>query len=106
MVERFNQTLKSMLRKVATDDGKDWDKLIPALLFAYREVPQESTGLSPFERLYGRDVRGPLDVLNESWEAEKRSDLNVIAYITLMRERIEEMSERIHQNRTLTEILV
>ena len=87
-----------MLRKVATDDGKDWDKLIPPLLFAYREVPQKSTGFSPFELLYGRDVRGPLDVLKESWEAERRSDLNVIAYITLMRERIEEMSEHVHQN--------
>ena len=72
--------------------------LIPPLLFAYREVPQESTGFSPFELLYGRDVRGPLDVLKESWEAERRSDLNVIAYITLMRERLEEMSEHIHKN--------
>ena len=98
LVERFNQTLKSMLRKVATDNGKDWDKLIPPLLFAYREVPQESTGFSPFELLYGRDVRGPLDVLKESWEAERRSDLNVIAYITLMRERLEEMSEHVHKN--------
>ena len=40
-----------------------WDKLIPYVLFAYREVPQESTGFSPFELLYGREVRGPL----ESW---------------------------------------
>ena len=87
-----------MLCKVATDDGKDWDKLIPPLLFAYREVPQESTGFSTFELLYGRDVRGPLDVLKDSWEAERRSDLNVVAYITLMRERIEEMSEHVHQN--------
>ena len=43
LVERFIQTLKAMLRKSATKDGKDWDKLLPYLLFAYREVPQEST---------------------------------------------------------------
>ena len=48
LVERFNQTLKSMLRKAATEEGKDWDKLVPYLLFAYREVPQGSTGFSPF----------------------------------------------------------
>ena len=66
LVERFNQTLKAMLRKTASDEGKDWDKLIPFLLFAYREVPQESTGYSPFELLYGQDVRGPLDVLKQS----------------------------------------
>ena len=33
LVERFNQTLKAMLRKSATKDGKDWDKLIQYLLF-------------------------------------------------------------------------
>ncbi len=61
--ERFNKTLKSMLRKYATQEGKDWDKLISYLLFAYREVPQASTGFSPFELLYGRTVRGPLNIV-------------------------------------------
>jgi hypothetical protein len=62
-VERFNQTLKAMLKKTASEEGKDLDKLISFLVFAHREFPQESTGYSPFELLYGRDVRGPLDVL-------------------------------------------
>ena len=62
LVERFNQTLKAMLRKTADEGGKDWDKWVPYLLFAYREVPQSSTGFSPFELVYGRQVRGPLDV--------------------------------------------
>jgi transposase InsO family protein len=66
LVERFNQTLKAMLKKTAVDEGKDWDKLLPYLLFAYREVPQASTGFSPFELLYGWQVRGPLDILKES----------------------------------------
>ena len=26
-----------MLKKAATEEGKDWDKLVPYLLFAYRE---------------------------------------------------------------------
>lgn len=66
VVERFNQTLKSMLRKVAIGEGKDWDKMIPYVLFAYREVPQSSTGFSPFELLYGREVQGPLDAIKET----------------------------------------
>ena len=37
----------------------------------YREVPQASREFSPFELLYGHQVRGPLDVLKESW-AEAR----------------------------------
>ena len=59
LVERFNKTLKEMLRKTAAEEGKDWDKLIPYVLFAYREVPQESTGFSPFELLYGQEVEDP-----------------------------------------------
>ena len=56
LVERFNQTLKAMLRRTGTDEGKDWDKLIPYVLFAYHEVPQLSTGFSPFELVYGHAV--------------------------------------------------
>ena len=62
LVERFNGTLKAMLKKTAAEEGKDWDRLLPYLLFAYREVPQASTGFSPFELVYGRNVRGPLDI--------------------------------------------
>ena len=53
LVERLNSTLKSMLRKTVTNEGKDWDKALPYALFAYREVPQSTTGFSPFELLYG-----------------------------------------------------
>ena len=81
LVERFNQTLKNILRKAATEEGKDWDKLVPYLLFAYREVPQASTGFSPFELLHGRDVRGPLDILRESWESNQKSDESIISYV-------------------------
>ena len=38
LVERFNKTLKEMLRKTADEEGKDWDKLLPFVLFAYRGV--------------------------------------------------------------------
>lgn len=47
VVERFNQTLKRMLQKFVDDKGKDWDRWLPFLLFAYREVPQASTGFFP-----------------------------------------------------------
>ena len=41
LIERFNKTLK-MLHKSVVEDGKDWDRLVPYVLFAYREVPHES----------------------------------------------------------------
>ena len=98
LVERFNQTLKAMLRKTSLSEGKDWDKLIPYLLFAYREVPQASTGFSPFELLYGRSVRGPLDVLKEAWESEKRSKESVVSHVLSVRDKLDKMSKIVQQN--------
>jgi len=49
LVEKFNGTLKKMLRKMCVEKPKDWDRYLPALLYAYREVPQESLNFSPFE---------------------------------------------------------
>ena len=98
LVERFNQTLKSMLRKVVAKEGKDWDKMLPYLLFAYREVPQASTGFSPFELLYGRDVRGPLDVIRESWEASGEREDSVVSYVLSTLERLQEMAETVEEN--------
>ena len=39
LVERFNQTLKRMFKKAVSQDGRDWDLLIPYVLFASPGVP-------------------------------------------------------------------
>ena len=85
--------LKAMLRRAASEEGKDWDKHIPYVLFAYREVPQASTGFAPFELVYGRAVRGPLDILKETWEAEPRSTESVVSYVLAVQERLGKMAE-------------
>ena len=98
LVERFNQTLKLMLRKTAVKEGLDWDKMLPYVLFTYREVPQTSTGFSPFELLYGYQVRGPLDVLKESWQSGEKSDESVISHVLTVRENLEKMREMADMN--------
>uniref|UniRef100_A0A669B7F8 Integrase catalytic domain-containing protein n=1 Tax=Oreochromis niloticus TaxID=8128 RepID=A0A669B7F8_ORENI len=60
LVERLNKTLKSMIHKFITEDERNWDRWLDPLLFAVREVPQASTGFSPFELLFGRKPRGVL----------------------------------------------
>ena len=70
LVEKFNGTLKRMLRRLCSDQPRQWHRFINSLLFAYREAPQESTGFSPFELLYGRTVRGPIQILKELWTEE------------------------------------
>ena len=85
LVERFNKTLKALLHKATSDTGKDWDKLLPYLLFTYREAPQALTEFSPFELRYGRAVQGPLDILKETWEADCCSTESVVLHVLAMR---------------------
>ncbi|KAI8513398.1 hypothetical protein Bbelb_100370 [Branchiostoma belcheri] len=63
-----------------------------------REVPQESTGFSPFELLFGRQVRGPLQVVRERWEVESGSKESVISHILKVREKLADMAEMVQQN--------
>lgn len=65
-----------MLRRAVSTEGKGWDKLIPCLLL-YQKVWRASTGFAVFELLYGRQVWGPLDVLKQTWEANRWSGESV-----------------------------
>lgn len=91
LVERFNGTLKQMLKKMCSEQPKSWDRYLPAVLFAYREAPQASLGFSPFELLYGRTVRGPLTILREVWDREEKEEVKTTyQYVLDLRNRLEE----------------
>jgi hypothetical protein len=61
-VERMNGFIVTALRKYCKDDQTDWPKYIPGILCAYRVSPAtESTMLSPYFLLFGRECRLPLD---------------------------------------------
>ena len=98
LVERFNGTLKKMLTCFVENGKDDWDKYLPYLLFSYREVPQESTGFSPFELLYGSHVRGPLSIIREEWKEPSVNTMNesVVSYLLKTREMLQKMSNIAH----------
>ena len=98
LVERFNGTLKQMLKRMCAENPRDWDRYITPLLFAVREAPQESMGFSPFELLYGRKVRGPLDIMKELWtgEVETSETKSTYHYILDLRNRIDETMQNAH----------
>ena len=62
LTERFNQTLVHTLSQYVSASQDDWDRHIPAALFAYRTSPNEITGESPLMVLYGRNTQLPCDV--------------------------------------------
>jgi len=99
-VERFNGTLKTMIKRLCSDQPTEWDRYLPAVLFAYREVPHSSSGFSPFELLYGRTVRGPLQILRQLWlDEEAKGDIVTTAgYVVDLRNRIADSCERAQEN--------
>uniref|UniRef100_A0A8C2DF58 Integrase catalytic domain-containing protein n=1 Tax=Cyprinus carpio TaxID=7962 RepID=A0A8C2DF58_CYPCA len=88
-LERFHQTLKSMLKKYCMDTARDWDEGVPLVLFAVRETVQESLGFSPAELVFGHQVRGPLKVLKEQiLTADSCPKTNVLDYVSTFRDRL------------------
>uniref|UniRef100_H3C3V9 ribonuclease H n=1 Tax=Tetraodon nigroviridis TaxID=99883 RepID=H3C3V9_TETNG len=93
-LERFHQTLKSMLQKYCLESGKEWDEGLPFLMLAARESVQESTGFSPAELVFGHTVRGPLRMLRERYLSVTVSPKqSVIDYVSSFRERLRKACE-------------
>ncbi|GFX16379.1 retrovirus-related Pol polyprotein from transposon 17.6 [Trichonephila clavipes] len=75
-VERFHRTLKRLLRVLCLDAGSEWDKHLPSILLALRTVSHESTGYTPSELVYGKNLRTPETLVMEHWmEPEEEGDL-------------------------------
>ena len=96
LVERLNGTIKKLLKTCLV--GKDirrWDELLPLVLFAIRSSKHESTGFSPFELMYGYEIRGPLDIVRELWaEEDKESPVNLHQYVMDLRATMRELRKQ------------
>lgn len=62
-VERFNRTLKRILTSYVNDNHDDWDTHLP---LAYLASMHSSSGVTPFEALYGRTAVTPLALVGEA----------------------------------------
>ena len=63
MIERFNRTLISMLKRATIDAERDWDLKLPCLMMAYSTSIHETTKATPFSVMFGREVQLPIDIM-------------------------------------------
>lgn len=108
-LERFHGTLKSMLRAYCLEFRNDWDEGVPLVLFAAREVVQESLGFSPNELVFGHRVRGPMSLLKEKLlEEDSSSQVNLLKHVSAFRHRLRRACEIAGENlkRTQTKMKV
>ena len=62
LTERFNRTLKGMLRILTDGAVAQWEQHIPMIQYAYNSAEQASVGTSPFYLMFGRHPRSPLEM--------------------------------------------
>ena len=61
LTERCNQTIKDMLAMYTNTQQTDWDLYVPHVVFAYNTSRQDTTKMSPFMLVYGREPILPTD---------------------------------------------
>ena len=59
--ERLNQILEDMLRACVLSYGAKWEDCLRFAEFSYNNSYQSSLQMAPFEALYGRKCRKPLN---------------------------------------------
>lgn len=96
-IERWNRTLKNMLNKNIQQHGRNWDIHLPYLLFAYREVPHTTTGVSPFQMVYGRVPAGPLSLLKEVWAGTRKIPTDVSRPVEKYLQELEDNLRKAHE---------
>lgn len=63
LTERLNKTIADMISMYVNVEHKNWDDVLPYVIFAYNTAVQETTGFTPFRLVHGREVTTMLDAM-------------------------------------------
>lgn len=70
---------------MVAEDGRDWDLMLPYVLFGIREVPQASSALRPLNSCLAQQLRGLLDVAQDAWEQQPAPHRSIVEHVQEMR---------------------
>ena len=84
-IERFHRVLKDITRPIVDKNVYEWETVLPWIVYAYREVPVETLGFSPFELLFGKNPREMLTLIRHAWTSNdadvSTNKRNVVEYM-------------------------
>ncbi|POS82770.1 hypothetical protein EPUL_005785, partial [Erysiphe pulchra] len=95
MVERMNRTMGKYLAKVVSEHQRDWDQYLHLFLLAYRSSINETTGQTPANVIFGREVRLPCDL---QFGIRPNEDIAGEDYVATLRRRMDDIHERVRTN--------
>lgn len=78
-IENLHKTLKNMLKARVEDDPQGWDEQLDYYMMAFRSRVHSSTGHTPFELMFGREMRIPLDVMMGRTEVDKKNYSEIVS---------------------------
>ena len=74
IVERFNSTFVPQISKLQDEQSNNWDEYLQAVVFAYNTGVHRTTRHSPYELLYGRSARLPIDPQPNAFSFRRPND--------------------------------
>ncbi|CAF1005522.1 unnamed protein product, partial [Brachionus calyciflorus] len=95
--ERLNRTLKRMIKCFINDNDDNWDELLPALSFAYNTAIHFTTKFTPYELMYGRKPKLPIDLVYKIPNLNLKFDPN--GYAEYIKNKFTKMYETVRKNR-------
>jgi hypothetical protein len=63
VAERYVKTIEEHLWKVVSTHQRDWDERLPIFLLAYHASTHDTSGMTPANMVFGRELRLPCDLL-------------------------------------------
>jgi hypothetical protein len=105
VTERMNRTVKSMIRCYAQDETtaeREWDEILPEIMFVYHAGRHSTTGYTPFELMRGYAAREPMSLLFGGTAEERRVERahDVHEYVEEAAERYAHIKESAAINRS------
>ena len=65
LIERLFKTAKALISATAIENNREWDESIPIVEMSLRTAVQKTTGVSPFEVIFGKPMILPPDIILE-----------------------------------------
>jgi hypothetical protein len=81
-----------MLGTLEKEKKQDWKSHIEYLVYAYNAIPHESTGVAPFELMFGRKPILPVDLMFEK-ETQQAGHVSQTEYIQQLKDRMRTTQE-------------